>query len=186
MMADAPILEAQGLTKRYGGLVANNDVSMSLAPGEIRGLIGPNGAGKTTFVNLLTGLETPDAGSVRLDGADITGLPPHRIAAQGLVRTFQVSRVFANLTVRENLLVPFLAAGSPGGVREGEARAAELEAAGVGRVKAGDDVEEGGLAGTVGADDRADLALLELGADVADGGQATEALGEKHDYNHRY
>lgn len=126
MIALSPILEAQGLTKRYGGLVANNDVSITLAPGEIRGLIGPNGAGKTTFVNLLTGLETPDTGSVRLENTDITGLPPHRIAAQGLVRTFQVSRVFANLTVRENLLVPFLAAGSPGGVREGETRAAEL------------------------------------------------------------
>ena len=126
MIALSPILEAQNLTKRYGGLVANNAVSLSLAPREIRGLIGPNGAGKTTFVNLLTGLETPDAGSVRVDGIDITGLPPHRIAAQGIVRTFQVSRVFANLNVRENLLVPFLAAGSPGGVREGQARAAEL------------------------------------------------------------
>jgi branched-chain amino acid transport system ATP-binding protein len=126
MTGSSPILEAQGLTKRYGGLVANNDVRMSLAPGEIRGLIGPNGAGKTTFVNLITGIETPDSGSVRLDGTDITGLLPHRIAAQGLVRTFQVSRVFANLSVRENLLVPFLATGSPGGVREGETRAAEL------------------------------------------------------------
>ena len=121
-----PLLEAEGLTKRYGGLVANNAVSMTMEPGEVRGLIGPNGAGKTTFVNLLTGLETPDAGRVRLDGADLTGLPLNRIAAQGLVRTFQVARVFANLSVRENLLVPFLAAGSPGGVREGLARAAEL------------------------------------------------------------
>ena len=122
----AALLEAEGLTKRYGGLVANNAVSMTMAAGEVRGLIGPNGAGKTTFVNLLTGLETPDAGRIRLGGADLTGLPPNRIAAQGLVRTFQVARVFANLSVRENLLVPFLAAGSPGGVREGLARAAEL------------------------------------------------------------
>jgi branched-chain amino acid transport system ATP-binding protein len=122
----AALLEAEGLTKRYGGLVANNAVSMTMEAGEMRGLIGPNGAGKTTFVNLLTGLETPDAGRIRLRGADLTGLPPNRIAAQGLVRTFQVARVFANLSVRENLLVPFLAAGSPGGVREGFARAAEL------------------------------------------------------------
>lgn len=122
----AALLEAEGLTKRYGGLVANNAVSMTMEAGEMRGLIGPNGAGKTTFVNLLTGLETPDAGRIRLRGADLTGLPPNRIAAQGLVRTFQVARVFANLSVRENLLVPFLAAGSPGGVREGLARAAEL------------------------------------------------------------
>ncbi len=122
----AALLEAEGLTKRYGGLVANNAVSMTMEPGEVRGLIGPNGAGKTTFVNLLTGLETPDAGRVRLGGTDLIGLPPDRIATQGLVRTFQVARVFANLSVRENLLIPFLAAGSPGGVREGQARAAEL------------------------------------------------------------
>lgn len=122
----AALLEAEGLTKRYGGLVANNAVSMTMKAGEVRGLIGPNGAGKTTFVNLLTGIETPDAGRIRLRGADLTGLPPNRIAAQGLARTFQVARVFANLSVRENLLVPFLAAGSPGGVREGLARAAEL------------------------------------------------------------
>ena len=122
----AALLEAEGLTKRYGGLVANNAVSMTMEAGEVRGLIGPNGAGKTTFVNLLTGLETPDGGHFRLDGAELTGLPPNQIAARGLVRTFQVARVFANLSVRENLLVPFLAAGSPGGVREGQARAAEL------------------------------------------------------------
>jgi ABC-type branched-subunit amino acid transport system ATPase component len=125
-MASVALLEAEGLTKRYGGLVANNAVSMTLAPGEIRGLIGPNGAGKTTFVNLLTGIETLDAGRIRLGGADLTGLPPNQIAAHGLVRTFQVARVFANLSVRENLLLPFLAAGSPGGVREGLARATEL------------------------------------------------------------
>ena len=97
-----------------------------MAAGEMRGLIGPNGAGKTTFVNLLTGIETPDAGRIRLGGVDLTGLPPNRIAAQGLVRTFQVARVFGNLSVRENLMVPFLAAGSPGGVRAGLERAADL------------------------------------------------------------
>ena len=122
----AALLEAEGLTKRYGGLVANNAVGMTMAAGEVRGLIGPNGAGKTTFVNLLTGLETPDAGRIRLGGVDLTGLPPNRIAAQGLVRTFQVARVFANLSVRENLLLPFMAAGSPGGVRAGLERAADL------------------------------------------------------------
>jgi branched-chain amino acid transport system ATP-binding protein len=125
-MMTAALLEAEGLTKRYGGLVANNAVSMTIGPGEIRGLIGPNGAGKTTFVNLLTGLETMDAGRIRLGGADLTGLSPNRIASKGLVRTFQVARVFANLSVRENLLVPFFAAGSPGGGRAGLARAAEL------------------------------------------------------------
>ena len=120
------LLEVEGVTKRYGGLVANDGVAMTIAPGEVRGLIGPNGAGKTTFVNLLTGIEALDAGRIRFGGADLTGLAANDIAARGLVRTFQVARVFANLSVRENLLLPFLAAGSPGGVRAGEALAAEL------------------------------------------------------------
>jgi branched-chain amino acid transport system ATP-binding protein len=121
-----PLLEAVGVTKRYGGLVANDGVSMTLASGEVRGLIGPNGAGKTTFVNMLTGFEALDAGRISLGGADLTGLPPNLIAAHGLVRTFQVARVFPNMSVRENLLLPFLATGSPGGVREGLARAQDL------------------------------------------------------------
>ena len=125
-----PLLEAEGVTKRFGGLVANDAVTITVAPGEVRGLIGPNGAGKTTFVNMLTGFETLDAGSIRLGGAALTGLPANQIAARGLVRTFQVARVFSNVSVRENLLIPFLAAGSPGGVREGQAKAADLLAAG--------------------------------------------------------
>ena len=125
-----PLLQAEGLTKRYGGLVANDAVTLTLLPGEVRGLIGPNGAGKTTFVNLLTGFEAPDAGRIGLDGRDLTGLPAHQIAARGLVRTFQVARVFPNMSVRENLLLAFLAAGSPGGVQEGQARARDLLATG--------------------------------------------------------
>ena len=125
-----PLLEAEGVTKRFGGLVANDAVTITVAPGEVRGLIGPNGAGKTTFVNMLTGFETLDAGSIRLGGAALTGLPANQIAARGLVRTFQVARVFSNMSVRENLLIPFLAAGSPGGVREGQAKAADLLATG--------------------------------------------------------
>jgi branched-chain amino acid transport system ATP-binding protein len=121
-----PLLEAEGVTKRYGGLVANDAVTMTLASGEVRGLIGPNGAGKTTFVNMLTGFEALDAGRISLGGTDLTGLPANQIAARGLVRTFQVARVFSNMSVRENLLLPFLAAGSPGGVREGQARARDL------------------------------------------------------------
>ncbi|KAB2849069.1 MAG: ABC transporter ATP-binding protein [Hyphomicrobiaceae bacterium] len=120
------ILAATGLTKRYGGLIANNAVSMKLRKGEIRGLIGPNGAGKTTFVNLITGIETPDAGSVLLSGIEIVDLEPNRIAHAGLVRSFQVARIFPNLSVTENMLVPFLAAGAPGGARSGLDKAAEL------------------------------------------------------------
>jgi branched-chain amino acid transport system ATP-binding protein len=120
------LLNAKSLSKRYGGLVANNKVSLSLAPGEIRGLIGPNGAGKTTLVNLLTGIETPDAGRVWLGDVELSGLGAHQIAAHGLVRTFQVARVFESLSVSDNLLLPFFAAGSPGGLAAGLSRVREL------------------------------------------------------------
>jgi branched-chain amino acid transport system ATP-binding protein len=92
----------------------------------VRGLIGPNGAGKTTFVNMVTGIETPDAGSVHLKGRDITGLEPHRGVAAGLVRSFQMARVFGNLTATENLMIPFFASGAVGGTAAGLARAREL------------------------------------------------------------
>jgi branched-chain amino acid transport system ATP-binding protein len=116
----------RNVSKRYGGLVANDRVSISIAAGEIRGIIGPNGAGKTTFVNVVTGVERPDAGEIRLGERDIVGLRPHRIVAQGLVRSFQVARVFGNLTVRENLMVPFFASEHTRGMAEGLERAAEL------------------------------------------------------------
>src|SRR6266481_3593283 len=105
------LLETSQLTKRFGGLIATNGVSLRVEPGEIRGLIGPNGAGKTTLVNLVTGLYPPDSGDIRLNGESIAGLAPHRIARKGMLRTFQVCRLFGNLTVRENLLLPHLARG---------------------------------------------------------------------------
>jgi branched-chain amino acid transport system ATP-binding protein len=119
-------LVTAGLTKRYGGLTANDGVAMTLAAGEIRGLIGPNGAGKTTFVNIITGIERADSGEVSLDGVAVTGLGPHLIAARGLVRSFQVARVFGNLTVRENLMVPYFASDRTRGNADGIARVAEL------------------------------------------------------------
>jgi ABC-type branched-subunit amino acid transport system ATPase component len=122
----ADLLVTEGVTKRYGGLLANDGVAMRLSAGEVRGLIGPNGAGKTTFVNVVTGIEHPDAGDVRLAEIPIAGLGPHRIAALGLVRSFQVARVFGNLTVRENLMVPFFASASPRTTAEGLERADEL------------------------------------------------------------
>src|ERR1041385_3658981 len=120
------ILVTNGLTKRYGGLTANDAVAVTLAAGEIRGLIGPNGAGKTTFVNVITGIERPDRGDVTLDSTVVTGFAPHLIAARGLVRSFQVARVFGNLTVRENLMVPYFASARTSGTAEGVARIAEL------------------------------------------------------------
>src|SRR5438105_8849133 len=105
----AALLETHNLVKRFGGLLATSNVDLALAPGEIRGLIGPNGAGKTTFVNLVAGLYPPDSGNIRLAGNSIVGLKPHEIARRGLVRSFQVCRLFGNMSVEDNLLLPALA-----------------------------------------------------------------------------
>jgi branched-chain amino acid transport system ATP-binding protein len=99
------LLEVTGASKRFGGLQALQDVSFAIAPREIYGLIGPNGAGKTTLFNLLTGVYAPDAGRFRFEGRDITGLPPHQIAAAGIARTFQNIRLFANLSALENVMI---------------------------------------------------------------------------------
>ena len=93
------------MTKRFGGVAAVNRVSLSLEPGRIYGLIGPNGSGKTTLFNCITGVETRDEGAIRFRGQRIDGLAPHRIFHLGMGRTFQVIRVFPELTALENLLV---------------------------------------------------------------------------------
>jgi branched-chain amino acid transport system ATP-binding protein len=97
------VLETRGLGKRFGGLVATNDVTFRLERGARHALIGPNGAGKTTFVNLLTGVLAPTTGRVLLGGEDITGLRPEARARRGLVRTFQINQLFADLTPLETL-----------------------------------------------------------------------------------
>jgi branched-chain amino acid transport system ATP-binding protein len=99
------LLEVDRLTKRFGGLVANDGVSFSLQPGEILGLIGPNGAGKTTLFNGLAGFFTPTSGSIQLEGEDVTGFAPERVAALGVARTFQIVRVFRSMTALENVMV---------------------------------------------------------------------------------
>jgi len=99
------MLEAQNVTKRFGGLIAVSNASLNVAAGSIVALIGPNGAGKTTLFAAMTGFHKPDSGSVTFDGADITGLPPHEIARRGLVRTFQIVQPFGALSVRENIAV---------------------------------------------------------------------------------
>ncbi len=98
------ILEARDLTVRFGGVSALAGVSFQVAPGTVTSLIGPNGAGKTTAFNVITGFQRPTQGTVRHDGETITGWRPHRIAARGLVRTFQKTSVFGGLTVGENVL----------------------------------------------------------------------------------
>lgn len=100
-----PILEVEGITKRFGGLVALNNVSFALRPGEILGLMGPNGAGKTTLLNVIAGEYTPDSGHIRFKGQDITHLPCYRVCHIGVSRTFQIPQPFLSLTPREHLKV---------------------------------------------------------------------------------
>ena len=99
------LFQVQGLVKRLGGLLATDHVSLTVEPGEIHALIGPNGAGKTTLVNQISGLLAPDAGRIVLGGQDLTHLPMHRRVALGLSSCFQVTRIFPNQSVRDNLVL---------------------------------------------------------------------------------
>jgi branched-chain amino acid transport system ATP-binding protein len=101
------LLETKGLTKHFGGLAAVSQLDMHVNQGEIVGLIGPNGAGKTTVFNLITGFVRPTSGKVLFDGHDITGKKPHRIAESGIGRTFQLSYLFPDFTVLENVVASF-------------------------------------------------------------------------------
>ncbi len=98
-----PILQVHNMTHYFGGLRAVHDYSLSIEPGQIRGLIGPNGAGKTTVFNLITGIHTPSEGDILLDGAPIKGLQPHKIASRGLGRTFQNLCLWRHMTVLEHV-----------------------------------------------------------------------------------
>jgi branched-chain amino acid transport system ATP-binding protein len=97
------ILETKNLTKKFGGLVAVNNVSFGVEKGICKGLIGPNGAGKTTFFNLICGLLKPTSGKVFFKGEDISGLPPHKISKKGISRSYQITNVFTRLSVLENV-----------------------------------------------------------------------------------
>ena len=128
-----PALELKGVTKRFGGLRALNEVSFRLAGGNVLGLIGPNGAGKTTLLNIISGLSRLDGGSILLGGAEISGWPAHRIAGEGRVsRTFQNIRMFQGMTVLENVLTGFHARMTTGLLttlmRAGRERREEIEA----------------------------------------------------------
>jgi branched-chain amino acid transport system ATP-binding protein len=101
-----PLLDVAGLTKVFGGLQAVNNCSFQVESGVITGLIGPNGAGKTTAFNMISGVLRPDAGTVSLNGSNITGQMPHKVARQGVGRTFQITRELGELTVLENMVVP--------------------------------------------------------------------------------
>jgi branched-chain amino acid transport system ATP-binding protein len=157
----APILRTEHLTKRFGGLTAVDDLSLSLARGQLHAIIGPNGAGKTTFFNLISGLLPVTSGRVFFDGQDITGLMPHQISRLGIKRTLQIKSVFNQLTVADNLWVtrqagkrflhPFRAASRDVDTRERVDQT--LEAIGMTALA-------GRLAGTLSY---GDVALLEIG-----------------------
>lgn len=103
--AAQPILQLQGVNKRFGGHVVLNDVSFSLAPGEIVGLVGPNGSGKTTTINVISGLYRADSGSISFDGQPVQHQPMHKLARLGINRTFQVPKTFRDMSVRDNIAV---------------------------------------------------------------------------------
>ena len=111
------LIETRGLTKRFGGLVAVDDLPLAIRTGEIRGLIGPNGSGKTTTVNLMSGLYHADSGEIRLGGERIDRLRPHEVTARGVARTFQTPKLFGSMTVMENVLLPALTELDRGGRR---------------------------------------------------------------------
>ena len=102
---ESPLLEVDGLRKEFGGVVAVDGATFSVAEGSLTGLIGPNGAGKSTTFNCITGIHEPTAGTIHFEGEDITGLEPYQIARKGLVRTFQIARELEEMTVLENLML---------------------------------------------------------------------------------
>lgn len=105
-----PLLEVREVAKRFGGIAALDGLSLSLGAGDLRCIIGPNGCGKTTLFNVITGAFPPDSGAVLLEGRDIAGAPPHRIAGLGVARKFQIPGIYPELTVAQNLEVPLAAA----------------------------------------------------------------------------
>lgn len=118
------LLSIAGVTKRFGGITANRDVSFDVAPGELVGIIGPNGSGKSTLFEIISGFYRPDAGEVRLDGGPLTGLSPDRVCRLGVARTFQKLRPFAGLTVVDNVMIGALTRTRD--VRHARARARDL------------------------------------------------------------
>jgi branched-chain amino acid transport system ATP-binding protein len=124
-----PLLRVDGVSKRFGGLLAVDNVSLDVQVGRITALIGPNGAGKTTLFAMISGFLTPGSGHIHHRGEDITGVPPYRLARRGIARTFQIVRPFAGLTVHENIAVgAHLSRRSRTAARDAAAQVAQLVA----------------------------------------------------------
>jgi branched-chain amino acid transport system ATP-binding protein len=115
------LLEVERLSKGFGGVLAVNDVSFTIEAGELLGIMGPNGSGKTTLFNLIAGALRPDHGHIRLQGRDVAGLPPHRLCARGVARTFQLVRPFSGLSALDNVRVGCLYGRKRGGGARAEA-----------------------------------------------------------------
>jgi len=126
------LLQVDGVSKSFRGLRAVDDVSFTVEEGAIQGIIGPNGAGKTTLFNVVAGSATPDSGTVHLDGQDITGHAPHRVARAGMSRTFQLMKPFSSVSVLENVALSAMASGTS--ARDAERHAAAvIERVGISR-----------------------------------------------------
>lgn len=133
----APLIELEGVERRFGGLKAVDGVSFKMVPGEIVGLIGPNGAGKTTLINTITGVHPATGGGIRFEGRDITRMKPHAIARLGIARTFQIVQPFPEMTVLENVAAGALFAGCAPTMAAAESAAIEqLEFTGLGPLAA--------------------------------------------------
>lgn len=135
------LLDIAGLTRRFGGLVAVNGVSFSVARGEVVGLLGPNGSGKTTVLNMISGSLRPSGGDIRLDGETISGWPAHRIARSGIARTFQLVRILPSLSVAGNIVTALAFRRQPLWGAEADAAARDLLAT-VGLGGRGDEAAE--------------------------------------------
>jgi ABC-type branched-chain amino acid transport systems, ATPase component len=122
----AALLEVDGVVKRFGGFTALNGVSLAVKPGERFGLIGPNGSGKTTLINCVSGVLPVNGGSIRFDGREITGLPPHQRSRLGIVRSFQIPKPFTSMSVRDNLGISLEYAGAARAGAPGSASADDI------------------------------------------------------------
>jgi branched-chain amino acid transport system ATP-binding protein len=145
------LIEASGVHVRFGDRVVLESIDLAVDKGEFHGLMGPNGAGKTTFFNVLTGRVKPNRGSIRLDDEDVTGLSPHRIAAKGVARSFQIMTLFDDFTARENVMV---------GLPAFRARGFDMRRAAAGDDGFADQASE--VLATVGLADKADVRAKDL------------------------